>query len=98
MFKEKDDHFQFTVKCYSKSGLRPSSEPHRKVITLYILLPLLLILYKIATFLKLLKFLSQFPHLDRSSNLTQILRSVVYILIASLLDSSFSIFNWYHTE
>ncbi|RZC33373.1 7tm 6 domain containing protein [Asbolus verrucosus] len=46
----KDDQFQFTIRCYDMSGLRRSCAFYRRLISVYILYPLLLVLYCLMIF------------------------------------------------
>ncbi|RZB38634.1 7tm 6 domain containing protein, partial [Asbolus verrucosus] len=46
----KDDRFQFAIKCYDMSGLRKSCPIYRRIISVCILYPLLLILYSLMIF------------------------------------------------
>ncbi|CAH1365302.1 unnamed protein product [Tenebrio molitor] len=45
-----EDHFFFVINCYNKSGLRQITEPYRRWISVYLLLPLLLTLYAMIIF------------------------------------------------
>ncbi|RZC35053.1 7tm 6 domain containing protein, partial [Asbolus verrucosus] len=44
------DQFQFIIKCYDLSGLRQSCESYKRIISVYILYPLLLAVYSLIIF------------------------------------------------
>lgn len=50
MSSKTKDPFLFVINCYELSGLRVSSTKMRRIISVYILLPLLLILYALIIF------------------------------------------------